>query len=89
MLGCIKMAYDGFVYVIYQDDGNWSIDQITATVYLETVRDWIQVTFEDVFDEGKIDFWIRKIRGMKLGGELTITDENDYLHIRKVNPERK
>jgi hypothetical protein len=82
------MTYEKFVYVMYQDNGNWSIDQITATVRLSTVREWIRITFEDVFDDARIDFWAEEVRKMPLRGEITISDENDYLHIRKVNPER-
>jgi hypothetical protein len=41
-----------------------------------------------VIDDARIDFWAEEVRKMPLRGEITISDKNDYLHIRKVNPER-
>ena len=82
------MTYEGFVYVIYQDDGNWSIDQISATVYLQKVRNWIEMTFGDM-DNAEVDWWIKKIEKLKITEGLVVTDGQDYLHIRKVDPERE
>lgn len=83
------MTYEGFVYVIYQDDGNWSIDQISATVYISVVRDWIEMTFQDEeIGDDNIDLWMKEIINLNIGGEFTATDGQNYLHIRKVNPER-
>jgi len=81
------MAYEGFVYVIYQDDGNWSLDQITATIYLQTIRDWIEMTFGSMMDNAEIDWWIKKIEKLEINGGIAVTDGQDYLHVRKVNPE--
>lgn len=81
--------YEGFVYVIYQDDGNWCITQITATVRLDTVKEWIRMTFGEFLTDGRMAFWMDEVRRMPLNGELTIEDGGDYLHIRKVNPERE
>ena len=83
------MTYEGFVYVLYQDDGNWSIDQITATINLQKVRYWIEMTFGSMMDSAEVDWWITKIEKLKITEGLAVTDGEKYLHIRKVNPERK
>lgn len=82
------MTYEGFVYVVYQDDGNWSIDQISATIYLQEIRNWIELTFEHIMDNAEIDWWIEKIEKLEINGGIAVTDGQNYLHVRKVNPER-